>query len=101
MEKKLIIPEIQCPLHEGLKIQKLDPNPDAKQLFYCIECVLNSNDMNALPSTLLTFDKFTTIAGLHYSTNYHEIEPKSEIPPELVNVLSSKGENLSRLEKCI
>ena len=102
MEKKFNFPNIACPLHEDQTILKIDPSVNAKQVLYCIECVLESNNLKELPSSLLTLDKFINTAALHYSAScFSPGETKSDPPLEFLDVLSSKGENLSKLEKNI
>ena len=102
MEAKFAYPVILCPLHEDQSVQKIDSNPDAKQMLYCIECVIDASSQNTLPSNLTTLDKFVSAASLYYSVKSQDLKPNPDVkvPPEFLDVLSTKGENLSRLEEC-
>ena len=101
MEAKFSYPVILCPLHEDQIIQKINSSTNAKQMLYCIECVIDASSQNILPSTLTTLDKFVSTAGLYYLAKSQDLKPDSEvkIAPEFNDVLSTKGENLSRLEE--
>ena len=101
MENKFVYPVILCPLHEDQAIQKIDSNADAKQMLYCIECVIDASSQNTLPSNLVTLDKFVSTASLYFSLQYQDLKPNPEvkIPTELTDILSAKGENLSRLQE--
>ena len=102
MESKFVYPVIPCPLHEDQTIQKIDSNSDAKQMLYCIECVIDAGSQNAIPSNLVTLDKFVSTASLYFSMQSQDLKPNPEvkIPTKFTDILSAKGENLSRLQEC-
>ena len=102
MESKFAYPVIPCPLHEDQTIQKINSNADAKQMLYCIECVIDASSQNALPSSLVTLDKFVSTASIYFSMQSQDLKPNPEvkIPTKFTDILSAKGENLSRLQEC-
>ena len=101
MENKFAYPAISCPIHEDQIIQKIDSSTNAKQMLYCIECVIDASSQNTLPPNLTTLDKFVSTASLYYSGKSKDLKPNPDVkvPNEFLDVLSSKGENLSRLEE--
>ena len=102
MENKFAYPVILCPLHEDQAIQKINSNADANQMLYCIECVIDASSQNTLPSNLVTLDKFVSTVSLYFSLQSQDLEhnPKVTIPTEFTDILSAKGENLSKLQEC-
>jgi len=99
MNSDLKLKTYKCTIHPSEAIKRVDKNPSAEKIFYCIDCIMDAQ--GDLRSKLVLIDDLVQNLYAHQASSTGGRKIGTKVPDNLAAILNTEEEAVSKFEEYI